>query len=174
LYDLDYSNSLTTKEYLKIAGISFNGFFNNLIVDKNKFDSNGNLNSISDNSVKVSFNPTQTFERHNVGADFENVNVYFDSIVNLCNQKEIKLFMIVLPFTHDYNKLVNNSEFNIWLDDFRSNFKQVDLINCMMLFEGDKEYELFIDSDHLSPKGRDFFTKELKELISNKEENILK
>jgi len=127
------------------------------------FDDRGNLlrpctgkdNDISDAQA--------SFERHGINANFKIVNPYFDSIVTICKQHDIALYVLVLPVTKSYRTLTDASDFKAFKakikNDADGKYTFLDYSDNIQ----DNETVLFKDADHLSPCGEEIFSKNLKQ-----------
>lgn len=108
---------------------------------------------------------TAAFERHNVDSNFTKLNPYFDSIINLTKAQNIRLVFIVPPYTSGYVHYIEKTGYNKVIDQLS---KRATLIDCRNLFP-DNQTHYFRDADHVSPCGRDSFSRYLGHMIFPKD-----
>jgi hypothetical protein len=160
-YDIKYNKALTLYDYILILSISFNDIFRN----SDKFDSNGNLMPFSYKLSRKISDAQAAFDRHNSMADFSNNHQYLDSIINICNQQNIHLYFVVMPYSAEYNKYIDKTEFDNWIYNIQKKYPSSSIINARNLFVKAKESDLFRDADHLSASGREIFSLKLRSII---------
>lgn len=133
------------------------------------FDGKGNLiTSCIDNTGDFS-DTTSAFKRHNEQADFSKRNPYLDSIIHLCSIKNIKLNIVVFPFSSGYNDEITRNKNHQGFEGFLASIKQQQseklmFLDCRNLITKNESF-YFIDADHLSACGRDSLSRYLNNII---------
>ena len=135
-----------------------------------KFDYKGNLIE-NCSSIKYDLSDSaDAFIRHNLNPNFEHRHPFLDSIINFCNCRNIQLYIIVFPFSSGYlNEIKNaNPNFEQFLKGLKTfSINRFSFIDCRSFFPNDESI-YFRNTDHLSPCGKDLFSKYLSDIIQKK------
>lgn len=137
--------------------------------EKFSFDQYGNLqdtckpvaNNISDSLI--------AFFRHNLTGSLTSINPCLDTIISICSARNIKLNLVVFPFTGGYKRAFARKYARHEFDSLLANIRQrlsgsMRLIDCRNLItSGEPVY--FRDADHLSACGRDSLSGYLSRMI---------
>lgn len=168
-YGIDYPKN---KEYYKnkiallgqISKVIFEG-----VADEGSIDSLGNLitdcHSGFDSDLSDS---VQAFNNHDNQRDFSGINPLLDSIASLCIRNQVKLYVVVFPFSSGYLRQVQRAapEFERFLEGIRSySSGRFEFLDCRNFFAGN-ELGNFKDADHLSGCGRDAFSRYLSKIVN--------
>jgi hypothetical protein len=130
-------------------------------------DSFGNFKNDCSNITYNLDDSATVFKRHNTNSNFKYRHPFLDSIVNFCNRSSIKLYIIAFPFSRGYRREieVNNPYFKEFLNDMKKfSVNRFSFIDCLNLIQND-EGSYFWNADHLSPCGRDLFSKYLSGVL---------
>ena len=139
-----------------------------LKTDNESFDIKGNVIGQCDSNGNNIKDAKTAFERHNLGKNFEQINPYLDSINTFCAKNKIDLYIIAMPYSHDYRKYTSEAGFDKYLKKVKEKYNNK---NCFLLdfrthFKLSEERFMFRDADHLSFCGRITFSKYLNEQIN--------
>lgn len=162
-YDLKYKkNYRYLNNKLGIYGQFVKNYFSAKSASS-QIDSMGNLTDLCTGKNFPIDDSIQSFERHWQDHDFKKTAPYLDSIISYCKTKDIKLLIIVPPFSKGYRDQIQKKapEFN----DFVKNLKEKSIGSFVMVdardFIQENETTNFRDADHLSACGRDLFSRYL-------------
>lgn len=132
-----------------------------------KLDDQGNLLAVCDSTVHDLGDSTHAFENHNMQKDFSRPNEYLDSIADFCARLQVPLYVVVFPFSNGYLNEVKRSgpAFETYLQGIRANAN-----NRYHFYDGRNFFpydqpRYFKDADHLSPCGRDIFSRFIADSI---------
>ena len=133
-----------------------------------KIDNFGNMIDKCDSKVNEIKDAKVAFDRHNLGKNFNNINPYLDSINTFCTKNKIDLYIIAMPYTHDYRKYTSEAGFDKYLKKVKEKYNNK---NCFLMdfrshFKLSEERFMFRDADHLSFCGSIAFSKYLYEQIN--------
>ncbi len=134
---------------------------------KNSFEMHGNHTEHCTSTTFDISDSIKAFDRHLALASFTTRNPYLDSIIHVCTRRNIKLNIVVMPFTQGYNRQIaaKGAAFEPFLASLKSlqlnNYKFLDCRN----FITSNEPIFFRDADHLSPCGCDTFSRYLSRNI---------
>ena len=115
----------------------------------------GVMNSIGDiNTIKKN-----TF---NINNDYYDENIKsLNRIINLCEEKNIKLYLVIIPYYPERLKFEEN-EYNRWVKNINENIKNISIINFAKSLN---EIKYFYDWKHLNKEG----TEKFQEIFFNHE-----
>ena len=115
----------------------------------------GVMNSIGDiNTIKKN-----TF---NINNDYYDENIKsLNRIINLCEEKNIKLYLVIVPYYLERLKFEEN-EYNRWVQNINENIKNISIINFAKSLN---EIKYFYDWKHLNKEG----TEKFQEIFFNHE-----
>lgn len=125
-----------------------------------QFDFSGNLVETCSSTDTMINNALQAYQEHASSSDFTNINTYLDSIISICTQKNIRVYLLVMPFSRSYLELMETRHFNTYLTQIKQRYVSAPmcLIDERSLFVQKNPSRFFRDADHLSPCGRDTFS----------------
>ena len=165
-YNINYPKYLKRKDIMNLLSeVSKNPFKK---ASEDQFDNKGNLIGKCDFDSKDITDAKTVFERHKMGKDFSKINPYLDSITRFCYNNNIKLFIVVTPYTQAYKNYTSAGGFDNYLNRIKIKYN---INNCFVLdfrtyFKASDESTMFRDADHLSICGRSAFTKYLNQQIN--------
>ncbi len=156
VYNITYYNQFSINELVSLSSTIIREYF--FWADKDGFDFRGNLNEVCQRKQIQITDAELAYKRHCVDSSFEKINPYLDSIISYCNVNNIRLSLVVLPFTKKYRDKIANTSFNSILQRINKKYS-VEFIDCRSLVRYKEERFMFRDADHLSPCGRTFLSK---------------
>jgi hypothetical protein len=174
---------LRTIDYQKTYGINYPSYLKSrdimnfiselsksiLKTGKESFDRKGNVIGRCDSNYNDIKDSKTAFERHNLRKNFEQIHPYLDSINIFCTKNQIDLYLIAMPYSHEYRKYISEAGFDKYLIKLKEKYCNK---NCFLLdfrenFKLSEEKLMFRDADHLSFCGRDVFSKLLDKGIKS-------
>ena len=163
-YKINYPSYLSAKD----GAFFISKLSKSLFKTAERFDSKGNIVGQCDNSGAKIQDAKTAFERHNLGNNFEKIHPYLDSINNFCNTNKIELYIVIMPYSHEYREYTSKAGFDKYLEKLKSKYNNN---NCVLLdfrthFKLSEESIMFRDADHLSYCGRESFSKFLNKQIN--------
>lgn len=132
------------------------------------FDSWGNLMDSCKNALNNISDYKESFLRHSLDSNFSKINPLMDSIIELCKSNNIYLCVIAAPVTSQYRKLIATTGFSDLIIKLEEKSKgNYSFFDCRNYFTKNEEI-YFRDADHLSPCGRNIFSKYLGQIIASR------
>jgi hypothetical protein len=157
IYSIEYPSFLNSKDI-----VIFTSELIKNITKTNKigFDIQGNVIGkcySNENEIK---NSKTTFYKHNIGRNFTKLNSYLDSINLFCAKNKIDLFIIAMPYSHEYRNYTSKAGFNKYLIDLNKKYtdQRCIVLDFRAFFNESDEKIMFSDADHLSFCGRRNFS----------------
>ena len=160
-YGIDYSGKidLTSRFYLLTSISQF------IWKKENRplLDDHGDLLRACSDTVGKFNDIDQVFKSHDLRSDFSRIHPDIINIINFCEERNIGLIFLVMPFTRDYNKRVEKTKFNQFLRELKESAKSKNIrfLDERNFFAQQSEDILFQDPDHLSACGQEIFSKHL-------------
>lgn len=174
LRTIDYQITYRTNYPTYLTRIDITRFISEIVKnltksEKNSFDDFGNLIGTCDSKVNEIKNAKEAFDRHNLDKNFNVLNPYLDSIHTYCAIRKIELFIIAMPFSHEYREYTSKAGFDKFFKEINRKYT---MQNCVVFdfrthFELSNEKRMFRDADHLSFCGRKFFSEYLNNQIKS-------
>ena len=164
-YGIDYPSFLTSKDIVTFISELAKSLTK---TEKEGFDDLGNVIGKCDSKGNEIKDAKVAFDRHNLGKNFNNINQYLDSINTFCTKNKIDLYIIAMPYSHDYRKYTSEAGFDKYFKKVKEKYNNK---NCFLMdfrshFKLSEERFMFRDADHLSFCGRIAFSKYLNEQIN--------
>ena len=92
----------------------------------------------------------------NINNDYYDENIKsLNRIINLCEEKNIKLYLIIAPYYPERLKFEEN-EYNLWVKKTNENIKNIPIIDFSMNI---KNVRYFHDWKHINKDGVQLFNK---------------
>lgn len=131
--------------------------------DAQLLDDRGNLLRTCTDSVGKFKDIDQIFKSHDLGSDFSRIHPNIISIINFCEQRNIRLIFLVMPFTREYNHRIEKTKFDQFLREMQETVKSKNIrfLDERNFFNPGSESIMFQDPDHLSACGQEIFSKHL-------------
>ena len=163
IYNIKYNNEFSINELVSLSSKITREYF--FWADKDGFDFQGNLNEVCQRKQIQITDAELAYNRHCMDSSFEKINPCLDSIISYCNLNNIKLSLVVVPFTKKYCDKIAKTSFNSLLKRINEKYS-VEFIDCRSFVRFNEEQVMFRDADHLSPCGRGYLSKYLSDRIN--------
>lgn len=137
--------------------------------NRHKIDNHGNLLRECSDSIGNFKDIDQIFKSHEFKSDLSGIHPDLNSIIKFCNEKDINLILLIMPFTTEYNHRLDKTKFNEFIIRLKMNLnsKNIRFHDERHFFSLDSEPLMFQDPDHLSACGQEIFSKHLDQLIKD-------
>ena len=137
--------------------------------DRHKLDDHGNLLRKCVDSIGTFEYIDKIFKSHAFKSEFSRIHPELNRIIKFCNDRNIGLIFLVMPFTREYNNRLEQTKFNEFISRMKNSFRSnnIRFFDERRFFSHDSEHIMFQDPDHLSACGQEIFSKHLNLLINN-------